>query len=195
MSLSPLERHLMLFPILGPSSLPVEVAQSHERHANRTASELEWYNNTEHSTTSSSNEEQKHANTLPGRVIVLGSGKSFTSLTIFRFPDFSPLGFGVTFRFSDFSPLGFGVIFRFSDFSPLAFGVDLSTVEVELLSCVVGDFTSSLLLVFGFFTLNLMVLLVESSLTSCLLSFRNLENIINIKHYVILAFSSLIAIV
>jgi len=28
---------------LGPSSLPVVVAQPDERHANRTASVLEWY--------------------------------------------------------------------------------------------------------------------------------------------------------
>jgi len=28
---------------LGPNSLPVVVAQSDERHANRTASVLEWY--------------------------------------------------------------------------------------------------------------------------------------------------------
>jgi len=33
----------MLFPILGPSSLSVVVAQPDERHANRTASVLEWY--------------------------------------------------------------------------------------------------------------------------------------------------------
>jgi len=33
----------MLFPTLGPSSLPVVVAQPDERHANRTASVLEWY--------------------------------------------------------------------------------------------------------------------------------------------------------
>jgi len=33
----------MLFPILGPSSLPVVVAQPDERNANRTASVLEWY--------------------------------------------------------------------------------------------------------------------------------------------------------
>jgi len=31
----------MLFPILGPSSLPVVVAQPDERHANRTAFVLE----------------------------------------------------------------------------------------------------------------------------------------------------------
>jgi len=39
------ERYLMLFPILGPSSLPVVVAQRNERHANRTTSVLEWYDN------------------------------------------------------------------------------------------------------------------------------------------------------
>jgi len=63
----------MLFPTLGPSSLPVVVAQPDERHANKAASVLEWYDrhrqtkqllcwsgmtDTEHSTTSSSNEEE-----------------------------------------------------------------------------------------------------------------------------------------
>jgi len=33
----------MLLPTLGPSSLPVVVAQPDERHKNRTASVLEWY--------------------------------------------------------------------------------------------------------------------------------------------------------
>jgi len=33
----------MLFPTFKPSNLPVVVAQSDERHANRTASVLEWY--------------------------------------------------------------------------------------------------------------------------------------------------------
>jgi len=33
----------MLFPMLGPSNLPVLVAQLDERHANRTVSVLEWY--------------------------------------------------------------------------------------------------------------------------------------------------------
>jgi len=33
----------MLFLILGPSSLPVVVAQVDERHANRIASVSEWY--------------------------------------------------------------------------------------------------------------------------------------------------------
>jgi len=33
----------MLFPILEPSNLPVVVAQTDERHVNRTASVLEWY--------------------------------------------------------------------------------------------------------------------------------------------------------
>jgi len=37
----------MLFPILGPSSLPVVVAQSDERPANRIASVLEWYDKTQ----------------------------------------------------------------------------------------------------------------------------------------------------
>jgi len=35
-------KHLMLFPFLGPSNLPVVVAQPDERHANRTASVLQW---------------------------------------------------------------------------------------------------------------------------------------------------------
>jgi len=39
----PWERHLILFPILGPSSLPVVVTQPDQRYANRTASVLEWY--------------------------------------------------------------------------------------------------------------------------------------------------------
>jgi len=42
-SLCPWERHLMLFPILGSSSLLVVVAQPDERHTNRTAYVLEWY--------------------------------------------------------------------------------------------------------------------------------------------------------
>jgi len=33
----------MLFSILGPNSLPVVVAQADEKHANKTASVLEWY--------------------------------------------------------------------------------------------------------------------------------------------------------
>jgi len=33
----------MLFPTLGPISLPVVVAQPDERHVNRIASVLEWY--------------------------------------------------------------------------------------------------------------------------------------------------------
>jgi len=41
--LCPWERHLMLFSTLGQSSLPVMVDQPDERHANRTASVLEWY--------------------------------------------------------------------------------------------------------------------------------------------------------
>jgi len=48
----------MLFPTLGPSNLPVVVAQPDERHANRTASVLEWYDRTEH-TTSGSNEKEE----------------------------------------------------------------------------------------------------------------------------------------
>jgi len=41
-SLCPWERHSMLFSTLGPNSLPVVVTQPDERHANRTASVLEW---------------------------------------------------------------------------------------------------------------------------------------------------------
>jgi len=41
--LCPWERHLKLFPTLGPSSLPVVVAQHDERHANSTATVMEWY--------------------------------------------------------------------------------------------------------------------------------------------------------
>jgi len=49
----------MLFPTLGPSSLPVLVAQPDERHAKRTASVLEMaMTDTEYSITSSSNEEE-----------------------------------------------------------------------------------------------------------------------------------------
>jgi len=47
----------MLFPTLGPSSLPFVMAQSDERHANRTAYVLEGITDREHSTTSGSNEE------------------------------------------------------------------------------------------------------------------------------------------
>jgi len=39
----PWERHLMLFPILRSRSLPLLVAQPEERHTNRTAFVLEWY--------------------------------------------------------------------------------------------------------------------------------------------------------
>jgi len=52
------EKQLMIFPILGPSSLPVVVAQPDERHANRAASVLECYD-THRATTSDSNEEEK----------------------------------------------------------------------------------------------------------------------------------------
>jgi len=41
------QRHLMLFPTSGPSSLPIMVAQPDERHANRTTSVLEWYDRPE----------------------------------------------------------------------------------------------------------------------------------------------------
>jgi len=37
------EKHLMLFSILVPSSLPVVVVQLDEWHANRTTFVLEWY--------------------------------------------------------------------------------------------------------------------------------------------------------
>jgi len=33
----------MLFPTLGPSSLPIVVAQTDERHANTIDSVLKWY--------------------------------------------------------------------------------------------------------------------------------------------------------
>jgi len=50
----------MLFPILGPSSLSVVMAQPDERHANRTASVLEWYDrHRAYSTTSGLNKEQE----------------------------------------------------------------------------------------------------------------------------------------
>jgi len=48
----------MLFLTLEPSSLPVVVVQFDERHANRTAYALEWYEDTEHCITSGSNEEE-----------------------------------------------------------------------------------------------------------------------------------------
>jgi len=50
----------MLFPTLGPSSLPVVMAQSDERHANRTASVLEWCDRHRafYSATSRSNEKE-----------------------------------------------------------------------------------------------------------------------------------------
>jgi len=51
----------MLFPTLGPSSLPVAVAQPDERHANRKASVLEWYDRHVHNPTSGSNEEEEEA--------------------------------------------------------------------------------------------------------------------------------------
>jgi len=58
--LCPPERHLMLFPILRPISLPVEVAQSGERHANRTASVYEWYDrHRPYRTKSGSNEKEE----------------------------------------------------------------------------------------------------------------------------------------
>jgi len=43
LGLGPWERYSMPSPILGPSSLPVVVARPDERHTNRTASVLEWY--------------------------------------------------------------------------------------------------------------------------------------------------------
>jgi len=42
-SLCPWERYFMLFPVLGPSRLPVVAAQPDERHTNRTGFVLEWY--------------------------------------------------------------------------------------------------------------------------------------------------------
>jgi len=51
------ERHLMLFPTLGPSKLPIVVAQPNERHVNRKASDWSGMANTELGTTSGSNEE------------------------------------------------------------------------------------------------------------------------------------------
>jgi len=56
-SLCPWETHSILFPILGPSSLPVVVVQPDERQANRTASVLEWYMTNTEDTTSGSNKE------------------------------------------------------------------------------------------------------------------------------------------
>jgi len=50
----------MLFPTLRPSSLLVVVAQPDEKHANRAASVLECMTDTEHSKTSSSNEEDPY---------------------------------------------------------------------------------------------------------------------------------------
>jgi len=45
----------------GPSSLPVVVAQPDQRHANRTASMLEWYDrHRAYSITSGSDKEEKH---------------------------------------------------------------------------------------------------------------------------------------
>jgi len=52
------EKHLMLFTILGPSSLSVVVDQSDEKHANRTASVLCWSGMTNTKHTSGSNEEK-----------------------------------------------------------------------------------------------------------------------------------------
>jgi len=55
-----LERHVMQFPILGLSSLPVAAAQPDERHANRRASVPERYDRHKaRSTTSGSNEEEE----------------------------------------------------------------------------------------------------------------------------------------
>jgi len=49
----------MQFHILGPSSLLVVVAQPDEKHANRTASVLEWYDrHVAYSTTSGSNKKE-----------------------------------------------------------------------------------------------------------------------------------------
>jgi len=54
----------MLFLTLGPSSLPVVVAQPDKRHANRIAFVLEWYDRHRVYTTSSSNEEEESAASL-----------------------------------------------------------------------------------------------------------------------------------
>jgi len=54
----------MLFPTLGPSSLPVGVAQP-ERHANRAVLCSSGMTDTEHSTTSSSNEEEEALFQIP----------------------------------------------------------------------------------------------------------------------------------
>jgi len=48
----------MLFPTSGPSSLPIVVTQPDKRHANRASSVLSGMTDTEHSTTSSSNEKE-----------------------------------------------------------------------------------------------------------------------------------------
>jgi len=63
-SLCPWERHLMLFPTLGPSSQLVVVAQPDERHANRAASLLEWYDRHRAMSTTSSSSEEEHQNYL-----------------------------------------------------------------------------------------------------------------------------------
>jgi len=61
----PWERHLMLFPTFGPSSLPDVVAQTDKGHANRIASVLEWYDDTGHRTTSGSNKEKEAKGDVP----------------------------------------------------------------------------------------------------------------------------------
>jgi len=64
----------MLFPTVESSSLSIVVAQSNERHANRTASVLEWYDRHRvYSTTSGSNEEEAFL-----YVYVLESTQSYT---------------------------------------------------------------------------------------------------------------------
>jgi len=52
------ERHLMLFPILGPSSLPIVAAQPDERLASRTASIWSGMTDMEHTTPGSNNKEE-----------------------------------------------------------------------------------------------------------------------------------------
>jgi len=54
----PWERYLKLFPSLRQSSLPVVVAQSDERHANRTVFLLDWYDRHRAYNTSSNEEEE-----------------------------------------------------------------------------------------------------------------------------------------
>jgi len=55
----------MLFPTLGPSRLLVVVVQPDERHANRTASVLEWYDSCRaYNIWFKSNEEEEEENKM-----------------------------------------------------------------------------------------------------------------------------------